>query len=82
MLIVQQVDDLYQVFEEHENQFPESSKDLIMIDACDIIDNSVITTIETITAVSQSQFEAKCRFYPLLLSGGWQKTANSTWKPV
>ena len=98
MLSIQQVDDLHQVFEEHEHQFSESSKDLIVIDACDIIDssvividacditgNSVIATIKTITDIRKSQFEtfwknfennwkneslrAKCRFYPLLLSG-------------
>ena len=48
---------LYQLFEEYGNPFAESSKDLIVIDTHDIIDESVITAINNIVDIGQSQFE-------------------------
>lgn len=93
MLSIQQVDDLHQVFEEHEHQFSESSKDLIVIDACDIIDssvividacditgNSVIATIKTITDIRKSQFETFWKNFEKIIErmSHWEQSADFT----
>ena len=52
-----QVDKLCEVFEENGNSFAESSKDLILLDTHDIVDESVVTTVKTINGIGRNNFD-------------------------